>query len=54
MWKSMCQFENVPMYQCGNVEMWKSMCQCDNLSPGEINRIAENYVKYAGWFKDEE
>ncbi len=24
------------------------------LQAGEINRIAENYVKYAGWFKDEE
>ncbi|MDT8415253.1 MAG: gamma carbonic anhydrase family protein [Flavobacteriaceae bacterium] len=23
------------------------------LQAGEINRIAENYVKYAGWFKDE-
>ncbi len=39
------------MYQCGNVEI---NVLCDNLSPGEINRIAENYVKHAGWFKDEE
>lgn len=23
------------------------------LQAGEINRISENYVKYAGWFKDE-
>ena len=24
------------------------------LSTGEIDRIAENYVKYSGWFKDDE
>ncbi|MFB9053335.1 gamma carbonic anhydrase family protein [Formosa undariae] len=25
----------------------------EELISGEINRIAENYVKYSGWFKDE-
>jgi len=24
------------------------------LIDGEINRIADNYVMYAGWFKEEE
>ena len=33
----------------------KKIKQIDaTLIDGEINRIADNYVMYAGWFKEEE